>query len=134
VQALLGPGARIVKELGDGLMLWFAAAADAVRTCLRLQDEFEEAASIAGAPLGLRIGLHTGRQVRRRDDLVGHDVNVAARVAAVAGAGEVLASAATVGSAGAVPGVTFEELGPVMMKGIPDPVELFLAARSPFPA
>ena len=39
----MGGDARIVKDLGDGLMLWFADAGDAIDTGLRLQERFEEA-------------------------------------------------------------------------------------------
>jgi class 3 adenylate cyclase len=78
----------------------------------------------------VRIGVHWGRQTRRRDDIVGHDVNVAARIVDVAGPGEVVLSDATLSAVGArLQAVTFEELGPVIMKGIPAPVRLYRASR-----
>jgi class 3 adenylate cyclase len=59
---------------------------------------------------------------------MGHDVNVAARVVDVAGPGEVLLSDATLAQIeGRLPQVAFEELGPVVMKGIPQPVRLYRA-------
>ena len=121
---------RIVKELGDGLMLWFDDACAAVRVGLRLQERFEEESMASDAPLWVRIGVHSGRQTRRGEDLVGHDVNVASRIMDLAGSGEVLASEATVRMADAgVEGVTFEQLGPVVMKGIPVPINLYRAER-----
>jgi class 3 adenylate cyclase len=130
VRAEMTHDARIVKELGDGLMLWFGDACDAVETGLRLQERFEEESWSADAPLWVRIGLHYGQQTRRGDDLVGHDVNVASRIVNLADSGEVLASEATVESAdGRLKDVRWAQLGPVVMKGIPTPVNLFRAER-----
>lgn len=130
VRELLPPASRLVKELGDGLLLWFADACDALDTCLRLQERFDLESSAASLPLWVRIGMHSGQQARRGDDLVGHDVNVAARVVDAAGPGEVLLSQATLEQAnGNLAHVCFEEIGPVVMKGIPDAVRLYRALR-----
>ena len=128
VAAALPDGARLVKELGDGLLLWFPDATSALRTALDLQSVFETEADASGLPLWVRIGLHWGRQARRGSDLVGHDVNVAARIVDVAGPGEVVLSLATRQCLDrSVVDVSFDELGPVVMKGLPDPVPLFRA-------
>ena len=129
VDAAMPDGARLVKELGDGLLLWFPDADSALATALDLQAGFEAAADESGLPLWVRMGLHWGRQTRRRDDLVGHDVNLAARIVDVAGPGEVLLSDATRTALRSPSAVAFDELGPVVMKGIPDPIPLFRAWR-----
>lgn len=130
VAATLPAECRLVKEIGDGLLLWFPDAAAAVDTTLRLQERFEAEAQAKMVPLWVRIGVHYGQQWRRRDDIVGHDVNVAARIVDVAGPGEVVASeAAVLALGGRLPLVRFDELGPVVMKGIPEPIRLFRAAR-----
>jgi len=122
--------ARIVKQLGDGLMLWFGDPCEAIRTGLRLQERFEEESMNIDAPLWVRIGVHAGRQTRRGSDLLGHDVNVASRIMSLANSGEVLASEATVERAnGGLEDVEFEQLGPVVMKGIPTPINLYRAER-----
>lgn len=138
VRDALTDGARVVKELGDGLLLWFPEGTAALDVCLGLQESFCEA-STDEAPLWVRMGMHWGRPRRRGDDLVGHDVNLAARIVDVAGPGEVLLSEPAVerlrmfdpsagsASAGAPEGLGFEELGPVFVKGVPDPVRLFRA-------
>jgi len=132
VKEELAGDSRIVKELGDGLMVWFADACDAIDTGLRLQERFEEEAWNSDTPLWVRIGLHHGQQTRRGQDLLGHDVNVASRIMNFADSGEVLASEATIQQADArLPGVEFERLGPVVMKGIPTPVNLFRVERRP---
>ncbi len=128
VREALPANARIVKELGDGLLLWFPDACEALKTVLHLQERFEQEWGESIAPLWVRSGMHSGRQTLRGSDLVGHDVNVAARVVDVAGPGEVLLSDATLTQIeGRLPEVAFEELGPVVMKGIPQPVRLYRA-------
>jgi class 3 adenylate cyclase len=130
VREELAPGARVVKELGDGLMLWFDDPCAAIRTGLRLQERFEEESQAVEAPLWVRIGVHAGQQTRRGDDLLGHDVNVASRIMSLANSGEVLASEETVRRAdGGLADVEFEQLGPVVMKGIPTPINLYRVER-----
>jgi adenylate cyclase len=118
--------ARIVKELGDGLLLWFDDACDAVRTCLALQHTFEREAADP-LPLWVRIGLHWGKPQRRGDDIIGRDVNLASRIADLAGPGEVLCSELTAARVGDVEGIAYEPLGPMMVKGFAEPVELVRA-------
>jgi adenylate cyclase len=131
VRESLVPDSRIVKDLGDGLMLWFGDARDAIQTGLRLQERFEAESANIDAPLWVRIGVHAGRQRCRGEDLLGHDVNIASRIMNLANSGEVLASEATVQSAnGGLDDVEFEQLGPVVMKGIPTPINLFRAERA----
>jgi adenylate cyclase len=131
VREELAGNARVVKELGDGLMLWFDDACAAIDTGLRLQERFEVEATQIDAPLWVRIGLHSGTQTRRGSDLVGHDVNVASRIVNLASSGEVLASEATVQEIdNRLPNCEFERLGPVVMKGIPTPINLYRAERT----
>ncbi len=131
VRSALPDGGRIVKELGDGLMLWLPDASSGLAACLDLLERFAAASSEA-APLWVRMGMHWGCPTRRGDDLVGNDVNLAARIVDVAGPGELLASADAATAAGdALSTLQVEELGPVMMRGIPDPVGLFRVSRQP---
>jgi adenylate cyclase len=129
----LPPGARIVKELGDGLLLWLPEATPALDTCLDLLDQF--AADGDASALWVRIGMHWGCPTRRGDDLVGHDVNLAARIVDVAGPGELLLSASVRALLDDSPcDARLDELGPVVMRGIPDPVRLYRAGRVREPA
>ena len=128
VNQSLPTGSWLVKELGDGLMLWFPDSDAALATCLQLMRRFEQYSLESLQPLWVRMGIHWGRQTRRRADLIGHDVNLAARIADEAGANELLISEATLDTLDNRGSAEFEELGPVIMKGIPDPVRLFRAA------
>jgi adenylate cyclase len=127
----MGDRGRIVKNLGDGLMLWIADACDALEVSLALQERFEERSMEDDLPLWVRIGMHFGRPLRRGSDLIGHDVNVAARIVDLAGPGEVLLSEACRDHIEKPPqDVAFEEIGPTIMRGLPEPVPLFRAMRA----
>ena len=126
VRRALPEGGRVVKELGDGLLLWFDDPCDAITTALALQRAFEHE-SDDDLPMWVRIGMHFGCPRSRGDDIVGRDVNLASRIADLAAPGEVLCSETTATEAGELPGVGFEPLGPVFVKGIADPVPLVRA-------
>jgi adenylate cyclase len=128
VRARLPEGARIVKEIGDGLLLWFPEPRAALLSVLAFQDGFRAQEEITELPLWVRIGVHWGTQTRRGSDLIGHDVNIAARVVDIAGPSEVVVTEALVAQLGETKldiDVDIDELGPVVMKGLPDPVRLF---------
>lgn len=126
-KAVNGHG-RIVKTMGDGLMLFFDDACRAIEASLAIQERCEEEADCDDLPLWMRIGVHHGHAVVRHDDLVGHDVNLASRVMELAGPGEVLATeAAVAASKSGLRGVDFSEMGPMLMKGIPEPVMVYTA-------
>ena len=125
----LPDGARVIKEIGDGMLLWFPSACAAVQTAIRLQQRYEAISDDPGTTLSERMGIHWGKQTVRRDDIVGHDVNVASRVMDTAGPGEIVVSEQTKRVAAPdLPDVRFIELGPVRMKGIPEPIRLFRVA------
>ena len=92
VQAALPDGARIVKELGDGLLLWFPEPVGALHSAFELHRGFEAESEATGLPLWIRVGMHHGQALQRGDDVIGHDVNVASRIVDVAAPGEVLVS------------------------------------------
>jgi adenylate cyclase len=130
IDAALPEGARVVKELGDGLLLFLPDGELAVATCLAILEGFGRAAAADEMPLWVRVGLHWGRPSRRGDDLIGHDVNVAARIVDVAAPGELLCSGSMVAADPSTDtAIEFIELGPVMMKGIPEPIDLYLVER-----
>ncbi|MFO7590559.1 MAG: adenylate/guanylate cyclase domain-containing protein [Acidimicrobiia bacterium] len=129
VRSALPDRARIVKELGDGLLLWFPEAGPALAVCLGLLDCFVDVPADT-PPLWVRMGMHWGCPTPRGDDLVGHAVNLTARIVDVAGPGELLVSEeARVAADSGGDAVAFDELGPVVMRGIPDPVPLYRASR-----
>jgi adenylate cyclase len=86
---------HVVKSQGDGFMIAFSHAEDAVRCAVDLQQELtHDSNRKRNKGIRVRIGIHMGKSVRRGDDLFGRNVAMAARVAAQAEGGEVLVSAA----------------------------------------
>jgi adenylate cyclase len=112
-----------VKWLGDGVMSWFREPGGAVLAALRLVEEVPR----AGLPPA-HVGVAAGPVVVQGGDYFGRTVNLAARIAAHAGAGQVLVSESVARSA-SPPGVTFVDRGELALKGIARPVRL-LEARS----
>jgi predicted ATPase/class 3 adenylate cyclase len=85
----------VVKTTGDGLHAAFAVAPDAVAAALDAQLQLLAEPWPLPEPLRVRMGLHTGVAEVRDGDYYGPAVNRAARVAAAAHGGQVVASAAT---------------------------------------
>jgi class 3 adenylate cyclase len=112
---------REVKTLGDGHLATFDGPARAIRC--------GQAIAEAAKPTGLevRIGLHTGEVELMDGDVGGIAVHIAARVGALAEAGEVLVSS-TVKDLVAGSGIGFEDRGTKELKGIPDEWRLFAAS------
>src|SRR5712691_13190984 len=117
-------GGRPVKWLGDGVMFHFPQPAGAVTCALDLIEE----APAAGMPPA-HVGVNAGPVIFRDGDYFGRTVNVAARIAAYAGPGQVLVSDEVI-EAGPAGAVAFEEIGPVALKGVALPVRLHRAVRA----
>lgn len=107
-----GAGGRLIKFTGDGLLATFEGPASAVQCMRSLGDALQ--------PLGLpiRAGVHTGEVEVMGDDIGGIAVHIAARISALAGAGEVLTSS-TVRDLVAGSGLEFDDLGDKDLKGVP---------------
>ena len=116
-------GGRIVKRLGDGLLLVFPRGEAAVMAGLEL-------AGAAPAPLRLRAGAHMGEVIVQPGDVFGNVVNVAARVTARARGGEVLVTTVLRGEAGDLPGVVFGRVHRLRLKGISERVPVCRAERT----
>ena len=112
-----------VKWLGDGVMVHFREPAGAVLSALRLVEQLPE----AGLPPA-HVGVAAGPVVIQGGDYFGRTVNLAARIAAHATAGQVLVSQ-RVAEAAPPQGVAFLELGDLRLKGFADPVRLLEARR-----
>jgi adenylate cyclase len=110
-------GGRVAKRLGDGLLLTFPEADAAVLACLELVGANPE-------PLRLRAGVHMGEVVITRDDVIGHVVNVAARVTESASGGEVLATAEVRRAAAELTSVRFGRQRRKSYKGVGETVRI----------
>ena len=110
---------RVVKQIGDGFMLAFRDAADAVRATVELRDAIAE----PGIP-ALRAGINTGVAVFRSSDYIGSTVNIASRVAGAAMAGQILLTTTTVERLPAEE-LAVEEVGVRLLRGVDDPLALY---------
>jgi class 3 adenylate cyclase len=115
-------GGREVATTGDGFFAAFDRPIAAVRCALAMVE------AMPSLRLQIRAGVHTGEVEVRGADLGGLAVHIAARVAALAGAGEVLVSS-TVKDLLAGSGVGFDDRSEHELKGVPGTWRLF-AARS----
>ena len=125
VHGVLGDceGARLVKEIGDGLMLWFASPVDAVRCSLAMLDAIDRSRSSDDFPLAVRMGGHHGPAIVRGDDLVGQTVNIAARISDLAGPGELLVSDELIGACRTL-AAQAHPIGAAQVKGVDHPIWL----------
>ena len=116
-------GGTPVKWLGDGVMFYFREPGAAVLAAL----EMTEVVGRHGLPPA-HVGIHAGPVIFQDGDYFGRTVNLAARIAEYARPGEVLVSQEVVDAADAAP-VTFVEIGPVELKGVPGTLRLHIARR-----
>jgi adenylate cyclase len=101
---------RIVKRLGDGLLAVFAHPVDALAAGLAMLP------GAATERVALGIGVHAGLVRLREGDLVGHAVNVAARIAERAGRGELVVSGAVRRAGGAL-AMRLRRVRPLVLAG-----------------
>lgn len=121
---------ELVKRLGDGFLLAFPSPSQAVRAALTLSESTRRRKARALPAASLRIAVHAGEPVVEPDDLVGHDVNLAARLLEQCPPDEVLVSGrARDESARRLRTVAFGAPRAVRMRGIEEPVVVHRAVR-----
>jgi DNA-binding SARP family transcriptional activator/class 3 adenylate cyclase/pimeloyl-ACP methyl ester carboxylesterase len=118
---------RRIKSTGDGLLAVFDGPARAIRCAAAILRE------LAGLGLDVRAGLHTGECDRRGDDISGIAVNIAARITALAGPGEVLVSR-TVNDLIAGSQIALTDRGEHELRGVSGRWRLFALAECSSPA
>jgi class 3 adenylate cyclase len=117
-------GCEVVKPLGDAVMVRGRDAARVLAFALRLSREMVH----EGWCPPLRIGLHSGPAVARDGDWYGSTVNIAARLADAATAGEILMSIETRERVAAAAGVRIAERGSQSLRDVGSPLAVFVAA------
>jgi adenylate cyclase len=119
-------GGHVVKSQGDGYMIAFARAEEAVRCGIDIQHALDkDAKRMRHGDIRVRIGVHMGRSVRRGDDLFGRNVAMAARVAAQAVGGEILVSQPVRDALRDCDDIRFDEGRDVELKGFSGSYRLF---------
>jgi class 3 adenylate cyclase len=128
-EALKAHGGSEVKTMGDGFMTSFSSATRALECAVAMQRAFAEHNEKANEPIKVRIGLNAGEPIAEEDpggrgDLFGTSVNLAARIAAKAGGGEILASNVVRELVAGKP-VLFSDRGDATVRGFEDSVRLY---------
>lgn len=113
--------ARLVKTIGDAVMIVAHQPADSVVTAVRLMTAVQ---AESGFPAG-HIGLHLGSAVERDGDYYGATVNLAARVTAYARSDQILCTASVAETTRPLNIAVFRAVGSSHFKNIAQPVALF---------
>jgi adenylate cyclase len=117
---------RKVKSIGDGLLIEFRNALDAVECAVDLQQQLHERNAREGErPLRLRVGIHLGDVQRRGTDIFGDAVNIASRVEPLADPGGVCLSAQVYDQVHNKVPYQLRKLGPKSLKGVQEPMEIY---------
>ncbi len=123
-----------LDDLGDGFLIVFQSAADAVRAAVEAQLALIAHPWPAGARPRVRMGLHSGDPVRAGGRYVGLDIHRAARICQAAWGDQILVSAQTRELLDAETGVTLEDLGPHRLKDLQRAERIFQLRHPALPA
>ncbi|MGD9614626.1 MAG: adenylate/guanylate cyclase domain-containing protein [Alphaproteobacteria bacterium] len=120
-------GGRPVRNMGDGLLVEFDSAVAAVRCAVEIQRGLAEhdSATPAKDRIRLRIGINTGDVIVDDRDIYGNSVNIAARLEALAGPGEIYISQGVYDQVRGYPSLSFRDRGTLNLKNIEHPVRAF---------
>lgn len=120
-------GGRLVKLTGDGALVEFPSAVDALSAAIEFQQAMAEANrdQPEDTRIVFRIGLHLGDLIVDGDDLYGDGVNIAARLQAEAPAGGIVISRNVHDAAAGRLKATFDDLGSLALKNIERPVQAY---------
>ena len=116
---------RIVKTTGDGMLVEFASAVDAVSCAVEVQGKMAEQGDSALQKIAFRIGINIGDLIIEGDDIFGDGVNVAARVESECEPGGVCLSGSAFEQVRGKTDFTFDDLGEKSLKNIDRPVRLY---------
>jgi adenylate cyclase len=118
---------RIVKHTGDGALVEFGSAVDAVRSALEIQQAMmvRNAGVKQMHRIELRMAIGLGDVIVEPEDIYGHAVNLVARIEGLAEPGGICVSSDIWKLVRGTIGAEFVDLGEAMLKNIADPVRVF---------
>jgi hypothetical protein len=112
-----GYGGRLVKTIGDEVMVVFPTADQAAAAAAEIQGRMAELGRTTGLRLAFRIGFHVGGAIEQEGDVYGDSVNTAARLVALAKGGQIILSEATAQAMSGFMRRKLRELDVVSVKG-----------------
>jgi class 3 adenylate cyclase/TolB-like protein len=130
MRELIGPAigkyhGRLARSMGDGLLVEFSTAVDAVRCALDIQRGLATRDAGEKDRMQMRIGINTGDVLVDQRDIYGNIVNIAARLEALASPGTVCVSQSIYDQTRALPQLFFADRGERRVKNIPYPVHVY---------
>ena len=128
--ALARRDGREVKHTGDGIMASFSSVAGSVEAALLIQAELSARNDGTELPIEVRIGIAAGEPITDNEDLFGAAVQLSARLCSAACPGGIAVSVAVRELCIGKP-FLFEDLGPLELKGFPDPTPAFAVQPRP---
>ncbi|MGB4117005.1 MAG: adenylate/guanylate cyclase domain-containing protein [Polaromonas sp.] len=111
---------RVVKLLGDGLFVVFAGEGDALAACMQIQKQLLDTPLLAGGvspPVQMQIGIESGEVVEINGDCFGDTVNSAARLADLAGGGQILTTQSVWAALLPIQRAALRSMGPMYLRG-----------------
>lgn len=115
---------QLVKNTGDGVMVAFESATDAVRCAVEMQRGIDEDNRRRRRdPMMIRVGISMGEALIEDGDYFGHPVVEASRLCAAAQPGEILTTETVRMLVGSRSGYALEPVGALELKGLPEPVQ-----------
>jgi adenylate cyclase len=123
-------GGRIVKTMGDGVLVEFPSVVDAVRNAISIQAVMRRRNADIAAEMRIvfRVGVNVGDVIIEGDDIHGDGVNIAARLEGLCNPGEVYISGEVHDQVAGKLAASFESLGEQTVKNIAKPVRVYRAS------
>lgn len=124
-------GGRLLRTIGDGFLVEFSSAADAVWCGLDIQDALaaHDAEVDSDRRIRLRIGINTGDVIVDERDIYGNNVNIAARLEGLAEPGEIYVTRGVRDQLQGFPHLLFEDRGDRRVKNIRQPIRVYRVRR-----
>jgi adenylate cyclase len=118
---------RVVKTMGDGLLVEFPSTVAALKSTLAIQTRVaaSQAHTAEDQRMAFRVGINVGDVVIDGDDILGDGVNIAARLESLAPPGGICVSRAVYEQVKGKVSAGYTDLGPQQVKNIPDPVDVW---------
>ena len=127
-------GGRLVRSMGDGMLVEFDSAVDAVRCGIDIQRGFaEREPAEKDQRIQLRIGINTGDVIVGEHDIHGNSINIAARLEGLAEPGGIYVTRGVRDQLLGHPDLSFEDMGERRVKNIAQPIRVFRVDYDPEP-
>lgn len=122
--AVEGCHGRVVKTIGDAILAVFADTESGLQAACQMQQRVADLPRVGGMVIAIRVGFHSGPVLEENADVFGDAVNVAARMADIAKAGQIIATASSIEHLTPLARQAARELEAVPVKGKSEPVRV----------